>query len=464
MPNPGAVASAGSTLKTAIVGAIVIAAFAASPGHAISTRAEGARAPQRAVVHHPDGARTGSRAVDVSSNYIGHDASEPTIGIDGEGNAFVAAAETVSFAGFIPTVDVMRSTDGGVKWKVVSPQVAGAKTHASTGDPYIFVDTFPGGSRVFTVDLQFYVCSLLSFSDNAGDSWITNPFGCGRPVNDHQTLFSAPPVTSTTVGYPHVLYYCYQEIVSSSCTKSVDGGITFTPTGETSFSAMDDDGNDCGGLHGHGFGGSDGSIYIPKIQCGSPMLAISRDEGATWTRHVVSKMPGAGHEASVAADDAGNINYGYIGRNLHPYLVSSRDGGKSWTKPMMIGSPGVAESSLPSLDVAADGEVVFAYMGSENPDADHSLNQTWNGYLTRIPKPFDRKPTLTSVQVNRDQDPLMRGECEQTKCGPEYDFIDVVFDGKGDVWSVFVDGCVRICATSTLSNDASEGLVTRWRQ
>jgi hypothetical protein len=243
----------------------------------------------------------------------------------------------------------------------------------------------------------------------------------------------------------------------------LDGGITFVPAGGLSFSGFNEAGDYCGGLHGHGFGGSDGSIYIPKVQCGEPMLAISHDEGATWEQRLVTKMPGAGHDASVATDDAGNIYYGFIARNLHPYLVTSRDDGKTWSKPMMIGSPGVAEASLPSLDVSAEGEVVFAYMGSENPDRSHSNNQTWNGYLTRIRDPLAPSPLLTSVQVNPDSDPLLHGACAQTKCGAEYDFIDVVLDRSGDAWGVFVDGCVRVCVSTPISNDAAEGLVARWR-
>ena len=452
----------GRVRNTIVAGLMIGAIVAAAPLRAAPTRPAAPTAPQRAIVHKADGARTGSRAVDVSAFYIGHDAAEPTIGVDQKGNAFVAAAQTISFGGFVPTVDVMGSTDGGKKWKVVSPQLAGQDVHASTGDPYVFVDNFDGGSRLFTVDLQGYVCSLLSFSDDGGKSWTTNPFGCGRPIGDHQTLFSAPPVTSPTVGYPNVLYYCFHDWVSSSCTKSLDGGITFSPTRGLSFTGFNDAGDLCGGLHGHGFGGSDGSIYIPKVHCGEPWLSISRDEGATWERHRVTKMPGAGHDASVATDDAGNIYYGFIGQNLHPYLATSRDGGKTWSKPMMIGSPGLREASLPSLDVSDDGEVVFAYVGSENPDPDHSINQTWNGYLTRIPHPLASRPTLTSVQINEDDDPLLRGECEQTKCGPEYDFIDIVLDGH-DAWAVFVDGCVRMCVTTPMSNDAAEGLVVRWR-
>ena len=386
------------------------------------------------------------------------------MGVGRDGTAFVAAAEAIDFSGELPAVDVMRSTDGGRRWTVVSPKAGDANVHAHTGDPYVFVDNHGEGSRVFTVDLQAYVCSLLSFSDDNGETWITNPLGCGRPYSDHQTVFSAPPVSSTTVAYPNVIYYCFQDVISSSCTKSLDGGVSFVPAGSVSFLGVEEGTNElCGGLHGHGFGHSDGSIYIPKVHCGKPWLAISRDEGATWERHQVSDLDGAGHEASVAVDAEGNIYYTYISKALLPYLVVSRDDGKSWSKPMMVGSPGVAEASLPSLDVGPSGEVAVAYMGSENPDGKHSYEQTWNGYITQSSNAAGPNPTFVSVQVNPDNDPLLRGDCAQTKCGPVWDFIDVVIDRRGDAWGAFVDGCVRVCASTPIDNDAAEGLVARLR-
>ena len=393
---------------------------------------------------------------------MGHDAGEPTLGVTDDDHVFVAATEGAALGGGFVRTDVMRSTDLDT-WDEVTPNIGGQQTHAVTGDPYVFVDDTGKGERVFTVDLQGYHCSLISFSDDEGGTWETNPFGCGKPVNDHQTLFSAPPVTSSTIGYPNVIYYCYHDVISSSCTKSLDGGRNFIPTGTLSFEGRDrQSGQLCGGLHGHGVGDHRGFIYVPKVHCGEPWVAISRDEGATWERHRVAKLRGAGHEASVAVDRAGNIYFAYISEALLPYLVVSRDGGKTWGRPMMVGSPGVVQASLPSIAVNARGEVAVVYMGSENPDPDHSYHQTWNGYVTRTSDALAPRPVFLSAQANLDRDPLLRGDCPQIKCGPVYDFIDVVVDEEGTAWAAFVDGCVKLCARSATGNDGAAGFVTAW--
>ena len=423
-------------------------------------------AASQGVNAEPTGRTTrATRGVDV--HYIGHDASEPTLGVDGKGRVFYAAAEIIDFQG-VPSIDVMRGTEDGSTWEVVSPKAAGNNVHFSSGDPYVFVDNTEDGSRVFTIDLQGYVCSILSFSDDAGESWITNPIACGRPVNDHQTLFSAPPVISTTVAYPKLVYYCYQDVVSSTCSKSLDGGITFVPAGGLSFEGLDQEtGEFCGGLHGHGFGGPDGTIYIPKVHCGEPWLAISKDEGTTWRRVRVARMPAVGHEASVAADEDGNIYFLYIGRDMLPYLVTSQDGGKRWSPPLRMSQPGITETSLPTLDVGSAGDVVVGFMGSSSADGKDGFHEiegtTWNGYLTYTKNGLAPRPNLRFVQVGSESDPLLRGDCAQIKCGPVYDFIDVVVAPDGSIWAAFVDGCTALCRTKLMTNDASAGIAVHVR-
>jgi hypothetical protein len=395
---------------------------------------------------------------------IGHAAAEPTLGVAHNGDVFYAAADVITTAAPLPPIDVMRSTDRGATWDVVSPKVADANVHFSSGDPYVYVDRTTEGSRVFTVDLQGYVCSLLSFTDDGGGSWTSNPLGCGRPVNDHQTVFAGPPVESALTLYPHVVYYCYQDVASSSCSKSLDGGVTFAPTGGPTFYGFDETtGEFCGGLHGHGFAGPDGTIYIPKGHCGFPWLSISKDEGATWTKVQVAKLGSADHEASVAADARGNVYYAYIGTNKLPYLVVSRDGGRTWGKPLMVGRPGVVEASLPSIDVGKSGLVAFGYMGTrDRPSKDGRYEKVeWDGYVTTTRTALAHRPLFYSVSVNEPGDPLVRGVCPQTKCGPVYDFIDVVIAPDDTAWAAFVDGCLATCATvESAPNDGSEGLAT----
>ncbi|MGH2692595.1 MAG: hypothetical protein ACRDHM_08850, partial [Actinomycetota bacterium] len=119
----------------------------------------------------------------VQAGYIGRDAAEPTIGVDDEGVAFMAAAAYDAGLG-LPRTRVMRSTDGGVSWSSVEPRIPGTDSplHAVSSDPYLYVDEETG--RVFWLDWHGD-CSFLTWSDNQGSSWITNPEACGSPVTDH---------------------------------------------------------------------------------------------------------------------------------------------------------------------------------------------------------------------------------------------------------------------------------------
>ncbi|MGH2755716.1 MAG: sialidase family protein [Actinomycetota bacterium] len=424
------------------------AAFNLPPPPAGST--EGRAQSNRAAAH-----RVGGRRVDLGYRrppralehpIHGFGAIEPTLGFTEEGSLFYTAMRSNT------KLDVVRSSDGGETWNDVSPELApGVRAHTIGLDPYLYVD--PQTSRVFTIDLTV-ACSYVSFSDDEGASWTTNPLGCGRPVNDHQTLFAGPPVTSPTVGYPNVVYYCFNDVITSSCTKSLDGGITFAPTGTPAYVYPDDDpSQSCGGIHGHGVVDSKGKMYLPRQFCGWPYLAISDDEGRTWRRVRVarSRMDSPGSDPSVAVDKQGNIYYAWIaGKDRLPYLSVSRDGGRSWTSPAMIAAPGVTEANLVTIDVGDPGSVAFAYaastdssFGCERRDACAGRIDgppRWHAYMGRTWNALSRRPLLFSATVNDLSDPIVIGGCGPGRCGPLVDFIDVEISPAGDAWGSFVDG------------------------
>lgn len=425
------------------------------------------RAGGRAVAHHDGGRRVAlpsvaRRAPRPALFSLGVNAAEPTLGVTEDNDVFYTAFQTNA------RIDILKSADEGETWDVVSPTFAGQRNAQLLSlDPYLYVD--PRTSRVFTIDLTV-ACSYLSYTDDRGESWVTNPLACGRPVNDHQTLFAGPPVTTPMPVYPSIVYYCWNDIGSSSCSRSYDGGVTFSPTGTPAFPGYKE-GEDkggvagqnisgvCGGLHGHGFVGDDGTVYLPRGWCGEPWLAISKDEGATWTRVRVSKMGITGHEAGVAADSKGNIYYTWIGGyDRRPYLAISRDGGETWSKPMMVGAPGVTESNIPGIDVGDPGKVAIVYMGSENspgppfepaPPCISVLpcrftppgyeKVTWNGYLTISDDVLDENPLFYSATVNHKAEPLVRMDCGPGRCQDVLDFIDVVIAPNGVTWGAFVD-------------------------
>lgn len=405
---------------------------------------------EQVLAHREDGERvgsTGKRKAPITVLFrTGHVAAEPTIAFSDEGDIFFAAANLGSDQG----VDVLRS-ENGRRWEVASPRLGPADAHPITMDPYIYVD--PETSRLFSVDLTV-ACSLLSFSDDNGESWTTNPLGCGRPVNDHQTLFAGPPSTSTTLGYPSVVYYCFNDVATSSCTKSLDGGITFVTTGEPAFTPADWSGSGCRSLHGQGVTDQKGNVYLPKAHCGQPWLAISKDEGKTWQRVQVATngVPNtaAPSDPSVAVDQQGNVYYVWIAANRLPYLSISRSQGKTWTKPVMIGAPGVKEANLVTIAAGAEGRIAVAYVGSENspyqkcnPEAecDRPYSRvTWNGYITVSSSTLERTPLFFSGAVNPEENPFVTGRCGPGRCYPLWDFIDVQIDPRGVPWAAFVDG------------------------
>ena len=473
--------------RTVIAGSMgLVCSLALSLPQMLTASASSMKSGGRAVAHKAGGKPVNDHSGPTARAYsLEVQAGEPTLGITEDGDVFYTAIQTNT------RNEVLRSSDDGQSWEIVSPKLPnGRNAHALSVDPYLFVDE--DTSRVFTIDLTV-ACSYLSFTDDAGASWTTNPLACGRPINDHQTLFGGPPALSPMPVYPNVLYYCWNDIATSSCTKSLDGGVTFAPTGSPAFTAPkpDEEGEDpqsksCGGLHGHGFVGADGTVFLPRGYCGQPWLAYSKDEGLTWTRVQVANNGVSNHEAGVATDDKGNIYYTWTGLDRLPYLAISRDDGETWTRPLMIGAPGVNESNLPGIAVGAPGKVAIVYMGTKNspgfpfpepkpqspmpicdtqlpcPDPPEYAKTTWNGYMVVSANALDKNPTFYSSTVNPIDDPLKRGTCGPGRCGSTIlDFVDIVISPKGEAWAAFVDNCTLACPQKGGSGTGNLAIVGR---
>ncbi|MEA2488176.1 MAG: hypothetical protein QOF16_1830 [Actinomycetota bacterium] len=430
----------------------------------------------RAVVHHGGGAPINSSGANIPYAHlyrIGVNAAEPTLGTTKDGDIFVTALQGNT------KVDVVRSTDQGQTWKIVSPKLPGGKNaQAISLDPYLYVDHRT--NRVFTID-NTVACLYMSYSDDRGGSWTTNPAMCSHPdVNDHQTIAAGPPSISPTVGYPDVIYYCYNDVVTTSCAKSLDGGINWVSTGQPPFPGVDPNSTSydyygvpgvCDGLSGHVYVGHDGTVYMPRGWCGHPYVAISHDEGATWKDVKVSNMGISGHEGVIAEDGAGNLYYMWIDNLTRlPFVSVSTDGGTKWGKPVEVAAPGVKETDLPTLEVGAPGHLAIAYVGSTNApgapyktdssDAAKYTNVTWNAYLSESVDMLSKNPTFYTATVNNPRDPILRRTCGPDRCGPEYDFIDVDIAPDGTAWAAYVDGCIGACATTKGAGDnSSEGIV-----
>lgn len=439
-----------------------------------------------AIAHHADAVPAtwkGARPIGCMM-HTGVDSSEPTIGIASDGTVFHYPAalidrDTPGANGVRFLTGVARSQDNGSTWRILLPTLGPVvPTHQISLDPYFYLD--PATDRIWTDDLISPNCSVLSWSDDLGETWTNSASGCVE--TDHQTLFAGPPVSSTTFGYPNILYRCSINLVAlsgaslaSTCTKSLDGGFTNMLTGEPAFVAPADGlPFDCDGAVGHGVVDAHGTVYLPKGLCGVAMLAISKDEGFSWTRVQVSDlgMPGDAangfeHDAGVGVDADGSVYYFWIAGDRLPYLVVSRDGGASWDAPRMVGPPGLVEAHLPALAAGGVGKLAFSYFGSfDSPGApwDGEYSETsWHMVVGMTVDALADDPTYFTAVANDAADPVARGVCGLGRCNDAVkDFIHLEIGPDGTPWTALVDGCLDACRRGEQTEiDGREGAVAR---
>lgn len=410
----------------------------------------------------------------------GRSALEPTLGVQSDDTVFYAASPMAVDLGFAwggGETEVMRSDDGGASWESVQLTVADQKPVPPINmDPMVYVDE--ATDRVFNLDL-YVGCSNVNFSDDDGDTWFTNPAACGDYVNDHQTIIAGPrPLGATTAptsptdevvtyadgdGRPRWLYYCFNRVIDADCGRSVDGGLTWTPTAAPAFHGYDPNLGLCGGLHGHIDTDPDGNLLLPKGHCGRPWLGWSPDGGDSWTRVQVSDIPSAGPHLSVAADEAGNWYFlWWDARDRLPWLSVSRDQGTTWEDPMMIAPPGVREVNFPVIDAGSEGRLAITFPGTTVGDRGNA-QRPWHHYMVVTTDALAEQPLFQSVRANAEDDPIHRGTCNG-RCGGLWDFQDVVVSPAGQAWGAAADDCADSCDVGTSNTALHAGQARMLRQ
>ena len=384
--------------------------------------------------------RIRARAPEALLWRTGYGSWEPTLGVTKDGTIFFSARNTNVDPG------VVRSRDGGRTWEEKSPA-----QHELSLDPYLWVDRATG--RIWANDIEASVtCPPVSWSDDDGETWTTLT-ACGQ--FDHQTLFGGPPATSTTSGYPHVVYFCAitgGALAGSStmtgCSRSRDGGTTFLPTDAPAFPVREaPEGYDanpwCDGAAGHGVVDAKGTVYLARGWCAEPYLAVSRDEGDTWERIA---LPGEtldpnAHEANVAVDAEGTVFVTWVTRSGRVLVTYSRDGAKTFRAPIDVTPPAVTTASLPHIAVGDPGRVAVTFAGSTQAQDAPSESKAWNGYMVVSTDVTAADPTFYGGPINDPADPFWRGECDMTRCGNIGDFLDVEVAPDGTVVAAHVDSC-----------------------
>ncbi|MHB8585090.1 MAG: hypothetical protein ACYDDF_04555 [Thermoplasmatota archaeon] len=392
--------------------------------------------------------------------------TEPSIGTGKDGGVYMTGfGKTLGTGPANRTAPTIWATfDSGQTIKDVGPYLAGLPEHPSTNDPIVYVDY--STNRVFMDDIAPLSCGMMSYSDDHGATWVTNPYSCGNSnVNDHQTVAAAKARAHPTVGYPNVVYRCTNNGVESGCAMSFTGGLSFTPQVPVFVSATDG----CAGLTSHLRAGPDGTMYLPKADCpGGPKIKYTQDDGVTWqTLQIKTSLQPTDHEMGFGVDADGNM-YATFEAKGQVWFTASMDKGKTWFTPRDIVAPGVTATMFNQLAVGDPGKVAFAYLGTTipggyagrckgnaglagdilgQPNCPEWNNATWNAYIGVMVDALSPNATIESVTANDPAAPLARGLCGGTRCHGMNDFIEVAIDNVGRPWASFVDTCTGACLT-----------------
>lgn len=401
-------------------------------------------------------------------------AGEPSIGVDWNPNVASLKNTTPPFrlntggvAFFTANLREFRvnfddcSSPAKNPWEdVTAPQLS-----VTSLDPIGFVDhQVPGEAgiglgRVFHSQLAG-ASSIMAYSDTDGNSWIQSQ-GSGQPAGvDHQTVGGGPyaPTNPNTVPptvepphplYKHQIYYVSQDVGTALAARSDNGGQTFNNTVPMYNLTQ------CGGLHGHVKVGPDGAVYVPNKGCsGAQGVAVSRDNGITWTVKTVPGSTPGGTDPSVGIATDNTLYFGYQNGDGHPHIAVSTNHGDTWSD-VDVGQ-GVIQNLVFSHVVAGDSaRAAFGFLGTSTPgnyQATATFTGVWYFYVATT---FDRGLTYTLVRTTAD--PVQIGSiCTAgTTCGSDrnlLDFNDLQMDAEGRVLAAYADGCVApTCTAATVT-------------
>ncbi len=376
---------------------------------------------------------------------IGTGAGEPSIGV-----ARLGAQHIPNAAMVIAGLEVLRLTRDACAAPTRQETDAWVdKTAPNNGlatlDPILFSDFRTG--RTFASQLG-PKCSLMSSSDDDGESWLPSQ-GCGINAGvDHQSVGGGPFPASDPlggIGYPNATYYCSQDAAIAQCALSRDGGLTFGPAIPI-YNATQ-----CGGLHGHVKVAPDGTVYVPNRNCqGVQGVVVSTDAGTSWT---VRTVPGSAAGESDPHLDLGPDNKAYFAFSAgSTYVATTTDRGLTWSAPINLGAAlGVVNSIFPEVVAGDVDRAAVAFLGTSGTGpvygTDTTLPVEWHLYVATT---YDGGATWTKVDATPN-DPVQRGAiCTQgTTCASGrnlLDFNDITIDDEGRVLVAYADGCVGACA------------------
>jgi hypothetical protein len=369
-------------------------------------------------------------------------------------------------------VGLLRTRDHGVTWDFSVPAFPDGKGHGRP-QPYMYRDS--ATDRVF-----FSTAATgghdLTYSDDAGKTW--SYVKVANDSIDWLKIYAGPPVSSTTEGYPNIVYLSAPSPTSTpigtllpdhqTMYKSLDGGATYTSITPISLKTSDVPGCDPTEwvIAGNGTVAEDGTIYQSFRRCTHLGVAVSTDEGQTWTMREVtgSSLPPADVSSlgmlvqiidnpnwllteALTVDETGTLYALWPDAASTLRYSFSKDRAATWSPALVVQAPGVTKSVYGSISVKSPGHIAVSYHGSVDGTA-------FNGYVAESANALEAAPEFTSYVVNDPADPLFAngfdsGYAGTFSGGDLNEIINVKYAPDGDIWASFVKDMCPGIDTST---------------
>jgi hypothetical protein len=338
-------------------------------------------------------------------------------------------------------------------------------TTGQTLDPFMVGDPVTG--RIYVSQLA--QCLRLSWTDDGGESWMTNPAVCAGPEQHHQKIAVGPGPLGRVVhvGTMNLASWLTTDELVIFHSRSVDGGLTWTQNPAMVKQAA--------GMEARAIGNiavlDDGTIAIVAYLCdrfvdadyNGVAVGTSSDLGLTWTWRRIAEGGGRCEGIDPGIWAAGDTLYAawedLSAGTGHVWWSKSSDRGVTWAERQAI--PTGALGSFVFTDAAAsDTRLAVAFIAT----ADTSIGPTqapgwsqWHPYLASL----DLAAPDAAWTVERLQDdPVQVGPIcmDGPKCldGARnlLDFIDVQIGPDGRVAVAYADGCEEECTYSWQSRDS----------
>lgn len=371
-----------------------------------------------------DSAAPADYVTDIS--YTEYASAGCTVGITSDNAVYVAPVFTTDGVG------VLRSDDAGQSWHAVVPE---AGSHRRSG-AYLYVDahedrvlfhTARFGATPAALGASGFDLSICDEPGGHGATWRTRKVA--SKARNWGKMFAGPTVAGrTNVGSPDRVTYLSAPTPFSTrirpwtraqrqlIWRSYDGGRKWEIAGGFDIDPSVVPGLPAGELvvFGKGVVGPDGTVYLGGRYGRRFAVAVSRDEGETWS---VDMVPGSAlaryrnpvHYAlcgwqlllpePIAVDSDGNVYVLWPDRDGILHAAWSSDGASTWSRPVVVSAPSVRTTRCGAITATGSGRVGISYYGNEK-------GREYHGFLAQCREFRSSSPLFVGGKYNEPDAPL----------------------------------------------------------